>query len=250
MKLNSSMKFLIAMAAAAVLATSVKASQVPQYNQGDLLLGFYDTTGTVTNDYLLDLGPVANDNFSSNFTLVTGLGTDLTTVFGSNWFTSGNIDYGFASSNTNGGFQVFASDPAGNSPWLRQSVQSSAAQAVFNVGSQYSLASQTHGETNPDGLLQADGATNSWDSAASSGLDGNYFGAGGDGFISDVVSNGIYFDEINEGSGNSTVLGSFAINSNGDVNFTAVPEPSTFAALGLGAAVLAFARRRRSMARA
>jgi hypothetical protein len=45
-------------------------------------------------------------------------------------------------------------------------------------------------------------------------------------------------------------FGTFALSSNGAISYTtAVPEPSTFAALGLGAAVLAFARRRRSISR-
>jgi hypothetical protein len=53
------------------------------------------------------------------------------------------------------------------------------------------------------------------------------------------------------GTGSGTELGSFTLDSSGDLEFTsaaAVPEPSTYAAIGLGAAILLMLRRNRRTA--
>jgi len=249
----------LAIASFAMFGTvSARASQVPQYNPLDLLLGFYDFSGTVTNDYLVDLGPIANFNFNQNFVILSStskMGTDLTAIFptvsGTTWFTSGHIYFGLAAATT-ANFQVYATDPLGNDPWTREAVQSQPEGAVFNMGNQgYSLATQTI-EQDPRGLEQADSATDSWDDLAGTfngtgGLNGFYNGANGDQYISDVVTNDLPFDQINQGSGPSTDLGFFSLDSAGDLSFTsaAVPEPSTYAAIGVGAVILLTFRRRR-----
>jgi hypothetical protein len=43
-----------------------------------------------------------------------------------------------------------------------------------------------------------------------------------------------------------TLVGAISIDSTGDVTFTAVPEPTTYAILGLGAGLLLMAARRRN----
>ena len=241
------MKFIIVLALAATAASSAKASQVPQYNNGDLLLGFYDYSGGVTNDYVVDLGPISGFNLSSNFTLSLGLSTDLAHVFGSNWDTSGNIYFGLAASYPLTA-QVFASNPNAGTPWTEAPAQGTPASQVADIGNAYSLSTQANGETYSAGLQQADSSNNSWQSVASNGLQ-NFYGGLGDGAISDVVTNSLEFDQVNVGSNGTpgTDLGSFSVSSAGNVSFTtaAVPEPSTFAAVGLGIAVLAVARRRR-----
>ena len=245
MKIKSSMKLIIAMAVAAIAATSAKASQVPRYNNGDLLLGFYDTTGTITNDYIVDLGPISGFNFNTNFTLSLGLNTDLTNVFGSSWSTSSNIVYGLVSGDPLSSL-IYASNP-NTTPWTESANQGDYVTAIANTGAAYGLQTQANGETYAAGLEQSASGSTSWASESSQGF-GNYFGGAGDGAISDITSNSIAFDKVVAGAEGapSSDLGSFSLSSAGDVSFTtaAVPEPSTFAAIGLGAAVLAFARRR------
>jgi hypothetical protein len=148
---------------------------------------------------------------------------------------------------------MYASNPndisGDNVPWTEGAHQGTPADNLADIGGAYGNFTQSDSEQDPRGLAQADAADNSWESIASGGLQ-QYGGSGGDGAISDFVTNTLSFDEINQtasGSAPSTDLGFFSLDSAGDLSFTtaAVPEPSTYAAIGAGAVILAALRRRR-----
>ena len=267
-------RFLV-LAAALVAVASAKATpatNVPQYKDGDLLIGFYDaslsgTEATVnTNDYLVDLGPIKSGtnggfDFHTSFVISTGtshMGADLTHVFGTSWYTGGNVVFGLAISFPLTA-QVFVTDPNfGNADAFREAAnQSGPAQAVANIGGAYSGSGQSNSETDPRGLQQSDGSTNSWASVAGMGNGlGSYFGSNGDNNISDVASTSgaatnlefMQLDQTSPSGHAGTALGYFTLDSAGDLSFTtaSIPEPSTYAAVAMGAGVLLFGRRRRA----
>ena len=252
MKLTSLVLQRLALVAVAAFSlTSAKATQVPAYNPGDLLLGFYDYSGSNVYDYLVDLGPITNFNFANPFVILSStshMGADLQTVFNTTWYTSGNIYFGLAVSYPLTA-QVYVSNPNDGTPWTESPAQGTPAASIGGAGNAYSLSTQGSTILDPRGLEQADSSNNSWYSDASTGF-GNFNGAGGDNTISDVITNSIEFDRVNVGPDGTpgTDLGSFSIDSSGDLSFipfVSIPEPSTFAILGIGALTLAAAKRRR-----
>ena len=244
---SSFVRHLLTLALGVTALSSASATSVRQYLNGDLLLGFYDTTGASTNDYLIDLGPIANFNLNANFTLSLGLSSDLVTTFGSTWRTSGNIDFALAAAFPSTG-QVFVSNPNIGSPWPEGAAQGSITQTAASIGGAYGNQLQGHGEVIANGLIQLTSVTNSWQSLQP-GFGNNFFNNGGDGGIADIVTNPLEFDRVNQVSnGTGSNLGTFTLDSSGNLLYAtaAVPEPSTVSAFILGASVLAFALRRRT----
>lgn len=253
MKLTPTIKRGLLAVALAVTATA-HATNVPQYNTGDLLLGFYETG--FAKDYVVDLGNVSTD-IASSFTLLntnTHLAADLAAVFGPNWYTNGLLYWGMAASNTVSK-EIWASNPNAT-PWTGDSAQGVGAQDVATMGGAYGNAPQNNGELYSKGLVQTASDSGSWVSLASPNAGNNnlsldtFGGSSGDLGINDLVTNSIRFEDVkavNNKPGADT--GSFAINSTGDLSFTstAVPEPSTFAAIAGGAALLTLARRHRAL---
>jgi len=85
----------------------VSAFAYPSYQTGDLLLGFRATgTPGVTQDFVVDIGPLQHYvNATGSFT-VTGLGNiaaDLLTVFGSSWNTRSDVFWGIVGTDYDGG---------------------------------------------------------------------------------------------------------------------------------------------------
>jgi hypothetical protein len=251
---------LLAVSVTLLASTSAKATNSSAYGNTDWLLGFYSTGagGTSTSqDYMIDLGPYSGYASESFPTSVTNIGADLTKTFGSNWY--GNVYFGvIATNNVNGTLDV--TNPDAGNPFASTSGLGTISNAIKTVGLNFSQQPQLSGMLS-SGLIQAASTSNdSWyqfvanNGATNGALDGSFINDGGngdfgDGAVSDLTSNSLEFDQIyNSNTATSAVIGSFSIDSSGDVTFSstgAVPEPSTYAAVALGAAVLAFARRRR-----
>jgi hypothetical protein len=258
MKLKNMMNGgLLAVALALLAAPAARAGFSAPYTNGDWLMGFYSTGAggtTDTLDYVLNLGVVGGNVSTSWSDSSTGLASALSTAFGSNWY--GNVYYGVIA--TNGGvgsgltIELSNPDPA-QGAWPSQVGEGTISNDIIDVGQAASQQSETHGEQS--GIIQAVTGANTvsdnWESMVDNGF-GVYGNADstGDGYISDVTSNPLEFDYMRNTSGQPQfpILGTFSLDSAGDISFAStgeVPEPSTFAALGLGAAVLAFAGRRR-----
>ena len=240
---------ILALALASAASNSAQASNVPQYNPGDLLLGFYSKDSSVTNDYIVDLGPVSNFNFTQAFTLsgaTTHLATDLSSTFGSNWYGLTTLYYGLNAGDAANDF-VYTSNP--NATPFRDKVDEGTAESTsVNVGNNYSNQTQTHSEQDPNGYVQATSANSSYKSAAPTF--GGWSGTAGDNGIDGLTNTSLQFDYLPAGdTALGTNEGTFSLDSAGDLKFAppaAIPEPSTFAAIGMGAVILLAARRRRS----
>lgn len=236
------------------------------YTDGDLFLGFRQTGAT--NDYLLDLGqPDLFVNATPGSTIVLNttisgfgdIGADLSSasVFGSNWYTAGNVYFAVVGGNQLG----LNNDPSVNTlystnpsetPWTPKSdlVQGSTTTKIGSLGAHYVLGTST---ANSDlGEIQLASAQNSY----------AYFQPNGQGSISfgtwnptneGLVGTTLYLNQIvaNDDGNTSINLGTIDVASDGTVTFTAagaVPEPSTYALLGAGAAFVGFLVYRRNRA--
>jgi hypothetical protein len=239
------------------------------YHAGDWLLGFYSTS--FNDDFVIDLNDALNEstiNPNQSFTLLnttSHLGTDLSLAgsgeFGSTWYTNAaTTGLYYAIIQTSGApgnsLELTNPDTANIGPWGSQSGQGPVSNDVIDVGQAASSQTQATGQTSV-GLWQARSASESWyDQVAptSSGATlGNTYtnqDSVGDGSISGLVNTSLELDFLqnSETQPAQPILGTFSIDSAGDVTYTAlavVPEPSALAAIGAGAVFLALQRRRR-----
>jgi PEP-CTERM motif len=207
---------------------------------GDLILGFETTGGGSATNLLVDLGSTAN--IAALETLNFNLGSDLTTVFGSNW--SNTVSYGFYSVNSSK--QIYAGSANGQG-YLQagsgtQGVQKTAFSNLLQVFNNNGVS----GQTTTDGVIETASTTYSW----------SYFTPGNGAFgnanytsiESPIGSSQEIFKMLPSntgGLGADTGLG-FTVLSTGQV--AATPEPATYALFGIGALLLVIAYRRRLQA--
>jgi len=285
---------LLAGVAVALLAPSAHAQRVG-FTNGDLVLGFEETTGPNSNsyDYEVNLGPA-----SYFLTLAASPGTtDITTAdfggaglgniaadlangskgFGSDWYenssTAGdNVQWGVfgailaASNNTglaqNTLFETIAeqtpgqlsSAPGEGSPSSQQPQTSAFQSFSTTLGNGNDTANSDYG------TFISNSSATSWsgENASSSAFNGpvGIEQPTSGTYIGPTNSELDLWELIPSGgtgyNGNGTLLGSFTLDSSGNLDFTsaAVPEPSTYAAIGLGAAFLLLFRRTRKSLRA
>ena len=262
--------FAVAALAAAGLVTGATRAQAQSAtissNSPDLLLGFRvadGATGTGANTNLeLDLGHTAAQlltaagGFRSGGSVTLGgtgfqqdlSASDLSTAFGSNW----------ASLTSGGGkveWSVFGANTNTNEFWITNtatfarstsSTQVGIVQEMENVyaGLTGSVSTANSDEDYIDTNASGDG--NSYTSAitnAESGDNWEYSFGPSETVVGNNSLVGLYDSPV--GTGNATQIGAFSLGNTGTLTFTAVPEPSTWATIVLGAmSLLAFRRRR------
>jgi hypothetical protein len=263
----------LALAGTALLTQAAQAAGTNTYSTGDLLLGFSESGAT--NDYLVDLGSAStylNDaasNPGQTFTVSTSLNADLSSssLFGSGWETNSNVTWGIAGATTAAttlsgvpNSTLFFSEEAGSSALLAKSAgtQGPVTNSINgSLGTDFNNSATT--SNNSSATIELASGSTSWAT-----LSANAFGAG-----YDIVSTGTPGDSVLDlyelepltatGRGAPTsapgiLVGDFSLNSSGTLDFTAagsevVPEPSTYALMGAGMALL-FWRLRRKTARA
>ena len=259
---------LLAMVGISAMAVPAKGATIAT---GDLLV-YFRSTGTNTT-VVADLGQA--NVFRDATGAVTGpdLGSLLSTTYGANWYTDGNVSWGFAGGNTNlTGTGLVATDPrltaylsiaAGSSAPVVATSATQGLMNTINVGLKQRFQNES-GTTPVAGsgpLALSTGLSNTWEdfqtSAPASSFGLNFsaeqtFGSGVSGANLDlyrIVS--LNTDGSSVGTNAITSLeGTFSINSSGQVSFAAnvgaAPEPSRtlFAGLGLGALLLRRRRRR------
>jgi hypothetical protein len=276
---NKYLTTMLAVGGAALLAATASAQNATvSYNDGDLNMGFRVISGTGSaSDILTDLGNVSNFVGLASGTVLTftssnpstGIGNldaDLIATFGSDWFS--RIDSGtggaalrwgavatvsFAGDGASGDpvNTLYATRDSGSAPWQRAANQNTGRSAVAGMGeNSYDLSTST-GNSNFN-VVQAGSQNGSWIFYAPGGpgaTGGAQFGY----FSPTVEATGIGLlplYRIQPGTGASVLLGNFSLDSAGDLTFTAIPEPSTYAMLGLGTVGLAgvmILRRRRAL---
>ena len=273
---------LLAAAALALLAPSGHA-QVNTYNEGDLLLGFEEPG--VAYDYVVDLGSIANfitlsqtpgtTDITTAYSL-GGIAADLSATFGSGWATNSatqgdNVQWGIigaSDKNVSATFGAYtlpadtlfetraeftpgsgSTAPTESSSSLQKTVDG---KILNSLGAAFNNTSTTANSS--VATVEPTSVSNNWSSFGPQSTVGSWAnnieqptsGA----FIGATNSQLDLYELLptnSGGSGQGTELGSFTLDSSGDLSFTsaAVPEPSTYAAIGLGAAFLLFFRRSR-----
>ncbi len=239
--------------AAALLLAGHSARAALTYTAGDLFLGF--KAAGADQDYLVNIGNVSQFSSlgaGSTVTVITGgsISADLGTAFGSSWFSSGSVFWSITGTTYNGTTNLVPTlyatrarsiSGAQSTPW----VGSASSNQVESVSLLQALA----GKYAQDGTAAGASKATFQDSAS----DNSYakltaatsdFSIGGS--VEGSTSRTLDFyriDPVNDQA--AAYLGYFTINGSGVVTFTAVPEPSTVALLGLSAtAFLIFVRRR------
>jgi len=249
---------LLALSGFALMASPARASVT--ITQGDLLFGVRDTSTTSPNPavYLFDLGhPPA-----SGTTIATSLATDLSNLFGSDWYTNTSLQWsvsGYSGVNTIIASKVepvFGTQSAkygattynaANRGTIATDMQSIDAEYANGSNAAFSGAGFTTGGTSAAGGV----------AVLNSDINGyNFFMPGYGFFGGSFEAPGFSGQAVDMYTVNGTLAsnvvygGSFNVDSSGNVNFTAtpptttVPEPGRAMLLGLGMAGLLFRRRR------
>lgn len=257
---------------------SLKASTFTA-NDGDIFLGIRDTAGT--SAYVLDIGSmdtlISDSATAGTYRLVagsSGVNSDLTSLFGtSSWRSVATGVMGVM-----GGF----GDAADNSstsflnggPGVALVMGSTSFTLLGNLANQSenALATIAGNISSPTVSTEAASGLNAYIVANSTGASFASYQLNGpkdkENLFGTSSYNGIYAQNLETGIGNSLylnsvysttdantysglqnkLLGTLNIDSSGNVNFVvaAVPEPSTYALLGLGAIALVIAYRRKT----
>ena len=272
MKKNPSLLAATAMLSGLLAFTSVRA--VPIVNDGDIFLGLRDKTKTTT--YVIDLGSFdlfysASTNHSSMNSASFGvtaatLATDLNTYVGSGWYSNSSVVYGIF-----GGYQAGSSSSGiASMPDNAILIGNTTTNILGNIADQTiggltGYASSIGGSvaTNvgvSSAWVNANGI-GTWDSYQYGGTANAANNAGSSAYGSwpysqeTAVTNKLYVNTIfssdpafNNGF-TGTKIGLFSIGSDASLSFTAnaVPEPSSYLMLGLGAILVGLGIRRHSM---
>lgn len=255
-------KILTAALAAAALSGSTAMAQL-NYNNGNLLAGFY--TAGATNEVIVNLGSISTYQIQYNTTSFN-LGAVLSSTFGStaagiNWTIFGVNDT--TVSHDTSVTQANANTLWASLAWLNPTTQSAAPHVSGNSTSQGNVLTDVNSIVNAADPAQNPANTvNNFASGvavvrtSNQGVQywmyngGNFSGNFGGDFGWNTVNTGVGNSELYQSDPGvhlrdySTALGAFSLDANGILSYSAVPEPSTWAMLGSGALTL-FALRRR-----
>jgi len=250
MKTNILRNVFLALAAMAYVGTSAQAQLL--YNDKDILVAFSNSNGSHTgNTYLANIGSV--DNFLSggafynpsvavvvNSGSASGYLTDISTA-GLTVGTSYWGAFGLDITNFNG--DIWLSKQNGTSAIP----DGGAFNAANNMGTMiFTATDPTDGAVTVSGsYIQNTGDTNSYGSY-NFGTNSPVQSWGNYAFSTEAAtSSALDLYALTEGgAGLGTKLGTFNFNaSNGQISFTAIPEPSTYALIGLGLGSLVLLRR-------
>ena len=256
---------LLALAGLALIGQSAQA--LLPYSPGDVFIGINQHGGA--EDYLVNLGSITYLT-SNNQPLTWQLSaSDISSVApgwqnsdATYWGVVGTVGkltgaLGYAKGTT------FVSGAAGMTPWYIQSntAQLVGASAINNVinstGDGYVWSTGTANQTSLGAaIVQSQAGSNSWatrvGTASGASLSFSEFGPTIESNFATGTANSVldlYLVQPPNGStinvgDMSILLGSFTIDDSALVTFTPVPEPTTFAMLGIGAGLLGLRRRR------
>ena len=220
-----------------VAMSTGQAQQFAQTNAvlGDLILGFESTGGGGSTNLLVDLGQATNLVNMTGF----NLGGDLTTVFGSNWATT--VSYGLYSVTSNK--TIYASGPA-------SATSGYPLESGGTAGTQKNDFANLLSTFNADGFTQISGCSYGVGEGVSELYSWGSFTPANGAFNNANYGNidipigqtaKIFVHPTSTSGGNGTYVQKFFVGTTGDV----VPEPSTYALLGVGALLLVVFYRRR-----
>lgn len=215
------------------------------YNDGDLFLGFRATDRTQC--YLINIGQPGQFLSAapgSTFTVAIGnTSIDLTATFGSDWYT--RVDSGTGNKSVEwaitGGRQLAtSSDPANtlfstnptSSSWPARSDGSQGFTSSLIAGMGNTFAGNNPTPNNPQALVQSNSSSNSYASfqpggANSLGISFQTWNPWNEGAPQDTL----FFDRMAPGAC-GTAVGSFTLDSNGQLTFSALSIPTPLSISG------------------
>ena len=264
--------YLSAAVLAAGLAASAGATTTLSLATGDLVLGF-QTTGTgSTNNVEVDLGAFSTYqtafNNSQTGVVVANLGADLTADYGADWNTRSNITWSFAGNLANSptptlfvskvetvvGTQSAAFTASFSNSTLGNSLTAATSVAITGLNGKTSTA-------NSDIVAILDSSLGQSYTAAfgTDNLGYRIFTVGDVANTTSITGGSYSVSDLYKvkASGAYTYVGSFGLDSAGVLtysynaaSFSAVPEPSTYAAIfgGVVLGYVAYRRRRKAVA--
>ena len=243
---SKNMKLMKNLMTAAIALAGVVSAQAAPYTEGDLILGIYSTSASQTLAFEINLGP-ASDYFNGlqNGT-IANIKDELDATFGANWFTDATFVWGAAAliedGAVTGQYQLALGVPGNislpqlNSPDLVRN-------KVIYYGDAYSTGPVT---TVGDGVTLDKTASTSIRSYGNTTNDFstgknivNSMNSGASAHVLDLYK---YID-----SNAGIQGGTFTIESDGDLVYQAVPEPSAYAMTAAGGLGLLHLLRRRSI---
>ena len=234
--------FAAAASASANLApVNVNTDYYSGVQDGDLILGVRKATDAgLGTSFMVDLGQFSNlnslgvINLSGDFATAAVFNSSSTAglVFGVFGVQNGTI---YATSANNASY-----------PALHSSAVNTLSYGALVGGSQIFGALEDASQTTDNGVYVSSANAQSWYALSSAGFGASQFGNGA---LEVAAGSTAYFSStlatVN-GSGSGSVKGTFNLDSSGNLSYTAVPEPSTYALMGLGALLLIIAYRRKT----
>ena len=268
---------LVGLSSAALSLSSANAQSQITSVPGDVILGFYATSGSGSGvDLEVDLGSVtkfinATPGTVFNLSGSTGLAlADLTSTYGANWASDPNLFWGTAASNQTTqvdslpNYSLFATDPETtpgtlSTPWQAgnrfQQQPPSGLIASLYTGLNQSTSTANSSVSNVIPTSQGDSYFFDDVTSGGGGISFEYFQPSSDNNVTNTNASGNsisdFYELLQTNAGNNgQLLGKFELNSNGTFEFVAVPEPSTMGLTGVGFLSLiglVALRRRRSL---
>ena len=228
----------IALTGAAVLGNANAAN-------GDLYLGFEAAGGTgATANLVFDLGSATSFNSLSG-----AIGDDLAATYGANWYSRSDLFYGVIGSvspalNGDPINTLYGSDASGTGAWNRASAaaQGTVVAKIKTMQSQIATdLANGQGGLASGVVIMNNTEGGSW--GAYSSIGNTSFGSF-NGSVEALVGSTLDLYRMAPGVGQGGYVGSLVIDQTGNV--AAVPEPATYALMGLSALVLIVAYRRKA----
>jgi hypothetical protein len=266
------------LAAALFAIVSANAATV-NYSPGDLIIGFTTNSGTGAGQVVLvSLGSATalRDATTNNFSITT-IGVDLEGTFGANWYDRTDLYWGAIGvynsvpegATTNGDLDGTVYVSRARTAVGTAGTKNSTAWNTSNSGDDTALSGLGAMQTNFDGQTASDNNANvavfdknsvSWDkynppvananisfgaySSTGLGIE-QKFAAGSYGTMLGNDIEGALDLYRNVYHGSAGYEGTLTINKDGDIGYVVtVPEPSTYALIGLGLGAVLFFRRR------
>ena len=241
-------KTLLALGLAGTLAATASAQLPTSYTQGDFLLGFRQVGNT--NSIVVDLGPIAS--FTSPQVFTINVEATLSAQYGSGWASDANVFFSLVGTDSGDNTNYVTSPdylsginagPAKVWPRLTNTNSNIFQGKINTFGSEFTNRGQLEPKTDANAYANfMPGGTTDAGHATTGNIAWGYFNPTSEGNLGQMTS-GVALDLIKlaPGSGPGSDLGIFQLSGDGNtLTYTpnAVPEPSSLAALALGALAL------------